>query len=90
MNNSFCVATFHSVHEALQFEKIIKAAELHLQLIPVPREISSSCGIAAKFSPDIREKIENIIAKEQLEVDGVYVLEEKAKKKSILDAFKKS
>jgi len=90
MNNIFCVATFHSVHEALQFEKIIKARELELQLIPVPREISSSCGIAAKFSPEIREKIEAIIEQEQLEVDGIYELEDKVRTKSILNAFKKN
>jgi hypothetical protein len=89
MNNSFCVATFHSVHEALHFEKIIKAEGLELQLVPVPREISSSCGIAAKFSPELRPQIEDIADREQLEIDGVYVLEEKARKKNILNIFKK-
>ena len=89
MTNSYCIATFHSVHEALHFEKVLKEVRLKLQLIPVPREISSSCGIAAKFLPELRPEIEAIIAEKNLEVDGIYVLEEKTKKKSILNLLKK-
>ncbi|HHU33327.1 MAG: DUF3343 domain-containing protein [Zhaonellaceae bacterium] len=89
MNNNYCVATFHSVHDALHFEKIVKAEGHKIRLIPVPREISSSCGISAKFSPELREQIEAIIKKEQLEVEGIYVLKEKAVKRNILDVFMK-
>lgn len=89
MSNSYCVATFHSVHDALHFEKIVKAEGLKIRLIPVPREISSSCGISAKFTPELREQIEAIIKREQLEVDGIHELKEKAVKRNLMDVFKK-
>jgi hypothetical protein len=80
----YCVATFHSVHEALHFEKVLKETGLELQLIPVPREISSSCGIAARFSPESRPEFEAAITKYQIEVDRIHVLEEKPRKKKSL------
>ena len=88
MKNNYCVATFHSVHDALHFEKIIKANKLDVQLIPVPREISSSCGIAARFSPEIKAAIEIIANNEPLGVEGFYTLEREPRK-SILGLFNK-
>lgn len=44
----FYLITFPSVHHALKFESNFKG-KLHFELIPVPREISSSCGVAAKI-----------------------------------------
>ncbi|NLC77169.1 MAG: DUF3343 domain-containing protein [Clostridia bacterium] len=80
----YCVATFHSVHEALHFEQVLKKAGLQLQLIPVPREISSSCGIAARFAPEARPDFEAAIAQHGLEVDEIHVLQEKPRKKKSL------
>lgn len=84
----YCVATFPSVHDALQFEKTLKEAGLKLQLIPVPREISSSCGIAAKFSPEHLSEFEKTIIEYQLNVDEIHVLKEKQNKKSLLNLLK--
>ncbi|NLL18539.1 MAG: DUF3343 domain-containing protein [Clostridia bacterium] len=85
----YCVATFHSVHEALHFEKVLKETGLKLQLIPVPREISSSCGIAARFSPESRPEFEAAIAKHRLDVDSIHVLKEKPRKKNLLSFLDK-
>lgn len=82
----YCVATFHSVHDALYFEKVFKEIGLNLQLIPVPREISSSCGIAARFSTTYRSDFEKAIADKNLEIDEIFTLEEKPRKrKSLFD-----
>jgi hypothetical protein len=42
------VVTFPSTHQALKFERDSKARKLSFQLMPVPRQISASCGLAAK------------------------------------------
>ncbi|HHX51405.1 MAG TPA: DUF3343 domain-containing protein [Clostridia bacterium] len=81
----YCVATFPSVYEALHFEKVLKSENIHLELIPVPREISSSCGIAAKFTPKIKNQVEAVAAAKNLVVDHIYTLEEKGNKKGLLD-----
>lgn len=38
------LATYASSQEALQAERMLKAAGLQLELIPVPRQVKSSCG----------------------------------------------
>lgn len=45
------VLTFPSVWHAFRAEKLLKTAALSCTLIPVPREMSSSCqGLAAKIN----------------------------------------
>ena len=44
------IITFPSVWHAFRAEKVLKSAGLACALIPVPRELSSSCqGLAAKI-----------------------------------------
>ncbi|MEW6661371.1 MAG: DUF3343 domain-containing protein [Bacillota bacterium] len=46
------IITFHSVYQALNFEKQFAGTGLSFILRPVPREISSSCGIAAQVTAE--------------------------------------
>jgi hypothetical protein len=55
------VILFDSVHHALRSEKILKELGISHKLIPVPRHISSDCGICLRFSPDIRKRIEEAL-----------------------------
>lgn len=38
------LATYPSSHAALRAEKLLKARGLEVELIPVPRQVRSSCG----------------------------------------------
>lgn len=40
---------FHSVHRVMRAEKILKGAGLNVRLVPVPRQLSSDCGLALVF-----------------------------------------
>jgi hypothetical protein len=55
------VILFDSVHHALRSEKILKEAGIPHKLIPVPRHISSDCGICLRFTPDLRIRIEDAL-----------------------------
>ena len=55
------VILFDSVHHALRSEKILKEAGISHKLIPVPRHISSDCGICLRFTPDLRILIEDAL-----------------------------
>ena len=51
MADEIRIITFPSVWHAFRAEKILKAAGVSCLLIPVPRELSSSCqGLAAKVT----------------------------------------
>ncbi|OGO76608.1 MAG: hypothetical protein A2Y23_05425 [Clostridiales bacterium GWB2_37_7] len=57
MSSKEVVATFDNTHHALRFEKTLKENQIKLTVMPVPREVSASCGLSVKF--DIVE-LENV------------------------------
>jgi len=51
------VILFDSVHHALRSEKILKGMGIPHKLIPVPRHISSDCGVCLRFTANLRNRI---------------------------------
>ena len=54
----YFVMLFKAVSYALKAEKILKKEGLPHKLIPVPKHISSDCGICLRFEPAMQNKIE--------------------------------
>lgn len=61
-SESYMVLLFDSTSAALLAEKLLKKASISFKIIPVPRHISSDCGVCIRFFPPDREKIEEILA----------------------------
>jgi hypothetical protein len=57
----YCVALFDSVSSTLLAEKHLKKAGILHKVIPVPRHISSDCGVCIRFSPDLRDRVEHAL-----------------------------
>jgi hypothetical protein len=60
--DSFTVALFESVSHALRAEKLIKAAGIACKLIPVPRHLSSDCGVCLRFRTDDAEAVQSLLS----------------------------
>lgn len=56
------VALFESVSHVMRAEKILKKVGVPCKLIPIPRHISSDCGVCLKFAPNFRKQIEEALA----------------------------
>jgi hypothetical protein len=76
MQNNY-LATFYTHYGAMRFSKHCKAESIPAKMAPVPRELSSSCGVCVRFeaarAPNIakHEDMENCYMVTQ---DGAYVL----------------
>ncbi|MCL2248555.1 MAG: DUF3343 domain-containing protein [Oscillospiraceae bacterium] len=46
------LATFYTHYGAMLFHKHCKKENIRSKLAPVPRELSSSCGVCVKFESD--------------------------------------
>jgi hypothetical protein len=57
----YFVMLFKAVSYALKAERILKQESLPHKLIPIPKQISSDCGICLRFEPELREKIETVL-----------------------------
>jgi hypothetical protein len=59
--SDYCVILFDSVSSTLLAEKILKKQGIPHKVIPVPRHISSDCGVCIRFSASLRDRIEPAI-----------------------------
>jgi hypothetical protein len=73
-DNRFCVVLFPSVSHALTAEKILKKEGLSFKLIPVPKQISSDCGVCIRFPASSRERIVQALSG-KVETVGTRLLE---------------
>jgi hypothetical protein len=76
----YYVATFHSVSQALRFEKLTQSQNIAVKMIPVPRVISSSCGIAARFSAELLDDVAKMLSSDRVAVEELYLFENVGKR----------
>ena len=61
------IVTFHTTANAMAMESLCKCRGLAGRLIPVPRAITSDCGIGWSCPPQLREEITAALEEEHLE-----------------------
>lgn len=66
------VAIFHSIHRVMKAEKILKGEGAEVLLIPVPRQLSSDCGLALRFADSDREHVEGLLEAANLIPEELY------------------
>ena len=69
------VVAFNTTTAAISMEKGCKEAGLEGRLIPVPRQISSSCGLAWMAPLESREALEGFTADKKIDTAGWYEIE---------------
>ena len=75
------IATFYSHYGAIQFHRNCEAMNLKAEVMPVPRDLSSSCGTCVRFQtedtfPEKTEEVEQIVRVEQQGYVGIYHADE--------------
>lgn len=68
------VILFPSTHLALRSEKLAKEKNLLAKLIPVPRQLSSDCGVCLRFSWDQKSQIEETLDHAGVQMEGIHCL----------------
>lgn len=72
----YCAVTFPNTHSALQAEKLLqKLSRFPFVVMPVPRIISSGCGLSVKTTVQCREKLIEYLAEGGISIEGVYILD---------------
>ena len=75
VNDGDYVAIFNSIHRVLKAEKLLKGERLPMLLIPVPRSLSSVCGLAIRYAAADRQAVEGVLAGADLLPEEIYVKE---------------
>lgn len=66
------VITFHTTAGAIAAEKFCQQRGLAGRLIPVPRSISSDCGMAWCCELSLRTVMEQALTENHMDLDGIY------------------
>lgn len=72
----YFVALFPSTSDALRAEKALKHQGIPNKLIPVPRHLSSDCGVSLRFKREDFDAAEAAFTASGIRVEGIFPLEE--------------
>ena len=65
------ITTFFSHYGAMRYKKKCDEYQIKAKLMPVPRNLSSSCGTCVVLSdPSVMDEIEQIFALDEVEKNG--------------------
>lgn len=67
-----CVVTFRTTTTAMEMERICKEQDVPGRLIPVPRTITSGCGMCWAAPPEARDALEELVMERHLMIEGIY------------------
>ena len=61
----------HTSGHAFSIEKALKKRGVSCRLTPIPRKVSSDCGICVRFDPNERQKVEAFIQTLPFDIQGI-------------------
>lgn len=67
------VFLFESVHRVMRAEKILKEKGIPTDLIPVPREINSDCGVAVEVDFELGKEALDVLEENRISVLECYM-----------------
>lgn len=65
------VLLVHSTTHAIYFEKQLVEAGILCQMAPVPRQLSSDCGVCVRFSSTDRKRVQDIVNNSGIEIQAM-------------------
>jgi hypothetical protein len=68
----YAVLLVPSLAHALKAEKLLEQQAIPNKLIPVPRHLSSQCGVCVRILRDNRDRVVHLLNNAQLEMTGVH------------------
>jgi hypothetical protein len=71
MSADFAYILVYSTGQALRLEKLLLAAGVDCKPVPVPRHLSSDCGICLRIAPEDGEATQKVVAASGLDVPGL-------------------
>ena len=61
----------HTSGHAFSIEKELKKRGINCRLTPIPRKVSSDCGICVRFDPEALEAVQAFIETLPFEIQGI-------------------
>jgi hypothetical protein len=59
---NYGIVLFETTQAAIKAEKVLNEAGIKIKLIPVPRHLSSNCGISIRFELSLMDNIKSVLS----------------------------
>ena len=66
------VMLFDSTNQVMMAEAMLIESEVEMRLVPVPRELSASCGVCIRYKTDTEDKLLSIISDNEIRYKAIY------------------
>lgn len=73
------VLLFHTTHETMHAESILKDKRMRFKLIPRPRDIQDDCGLGLVIVKEDRDKVETFLIPEDVYIKAAFHIEKDGK-----------
>ncbi len=73
------VLLFHTTHETMHAESILKGGRMRFKLIPRPRDIQDDCGLGLVIVKEDRPKAESLLKPEDVYIKAAFHIEKDGK-----------
>jgi len=70
----YSVVLFHSSSHALRAETVLQAAGISIKMIPVPRQLSSDCGMSLRFDRADEERVARTLTEYEVPSNGIHAI----------------
>jgi hypothetical protein len=74
-----CLFLFESIHQVMRAEKLLKEKGMEVDLLPVPREISSDCGVAIEMVLGLKEEAMRLFEENKISIVKCYTRDQKGR-----------
>ena len=72
ISNRYAVILAHSTSHAIRAEKVLYRAGISCKLIPVPRHLSSNCGVCVRIERGVQEAARQALEAAGVETEGIH------------------
>jgi hypothetical protein len=75
LNEKHFVLLFHTTHETMHADSILKKNRMRFKLIPRPRDILDDCGLGLVIVKEDRGKVEGLFTPEDVYIKAAFHIE---------------
>lgn len=69
--SAYAYILVYSTSHAIRLEKSFLAAGIPCKLVPVPRHLSSDCGVCVRFAHADIDAVMQVIAQQKMEIERI-------------------
>ena len=70
--DAYAVILFHGTSHAIRAERVLHPAGIDCKLIPVPRHISSDCGVCVRIERTVADRALEALEAAGVEIEGIH------------------